>query len=437
VCGGEMFDFSCLDWSEFNPTKRRGDAKGASRMQTTVSATATAMAIQTKMESATKTKEKAGKRAGKRMVKGKKNVRGVGIKKKKTRSMKKTVIVKRKRQNTNAKRINANKEEMNGDNDEELEQQNSETEDPPLQFHELSVDEQRAYSQLQEFFNTTDIIDTWIKAMNTKEQENNSMFSGRLLDFCLTNYVKDHDARYFLLFDKRKKPIDANSTVSNAWKGARPSTFYETMDEMFNAARLAKRELTHDDWMEFDLMSEYKMMIRRHRKFFFDLFRRGPKFNFEYLTADGQTRSTITTFCQLTFFRWAACFQLHSYWQHHHLEVRTHYHQLSEEFGNINARKKETVLYSRAYSMKQIAKPIRSYDCVVDDAIRGNVAMDGAEMALTTTTTSSPSLSQSFKMWQQRTIGAEPVFENTLYAQHSVSLNHQRMQQTFHLLPSY
>lgn len=240
-----------------------------------------------------------------------------------------------------------------------------EDDDPPLTFSELTPDEQKLYLELLAFFNTTSIIDSWVKPMISKEQENNSMFSGRLLDFCLTNYVKDHDARYFLLFDKRAvaTTADADDATTPEWgAGARPSRYFETLEELLATAKQEGRTVIHKlDWLEFDLMSEYKMMIRRYCKVFFDLFRRGAKFHFNYLTPTGEKRSTVTTFCQLTFFRWAACFQLHEYWNRHHQEVRNYYQQMAEDFDAINARKKQTIMYSRAYNRMESAEPIRKY----------------------------------------------------------------------------
>jgi hypothetical protein len=294
--------------------------------------------------------------------------------------------------------------------------------------------------------------------MISKEQENNSMFSGRLLDFCLTNYVKDHEACYFLLFDKRDSSVRADDNEPTWGKGARASTYFHTLDELLESARLSNRTVTVDDWMEFDLMSEYKIMIRRYRKLFFDLFRRGTWFHFEYTAQDGSAKTAVTTFCQLTFFQWAVCFQLKTYWEYNHDKVRTHYKQLDES-GDMNARKKQVVLYSRAHTLPQKARPFRTYAASsilaaeTSDAVesRGNGAGagggaggagggggaggaggDDTVAAAAGVGVSEDSHDESdhhhhsasvheYKLWSQESIGGQPVFSSAISAPHAAS----------------
>ena len=234
------------------------------------------------------------------------------------------------------------------------------------QVEELSRREQLLYRHFQTFFLTSDIPKTWIDPMISKQEEINNMYSGRLLDYFMTNYVKDHVARYFLLFD----PTDI---INDNHIGVLPSHYCNTWQELCELARERNVDMgQYNTWMEIDLQSEYSTMIRRHRKLHFDLFRRGKKFHFYYeLPMDNnstqeqeQEQHLVSTFCQLTFFWWAACIQLHRYWKQHYQDVRK-----CERSNNTNARKKQAILFDRAYTLKQLMPPIKVYPGIPYDQV--------------------------------------------------------------------
>jgi hypothetical protein len=58
-----------------------------------------------------------------------------------------------------------------------------------------------------------------------------------------------------------------------------------------------------DDDDDFNVHISYKAQLKSYKKRFFDPFRRGTKFNYQY-DKDDTTKKTLTTLGQLNFFRW-------------------------------------------------------------------------------------------------------------------------------------
>lgn len=214
----------------------------------------------------------------------------------------------------------------------------------------LSPHAQRVYAEFQRFFDGTDLPHELIEPMIQKQEEANPMYSGRLLLYFITNFVKDHDARYFLLLDKDDDEDghgDDDEGGKRRWR-RRGAQYYATLDDLRRAARDQGRVLKPDDWLDVDLQSEYATMIRRHQTVCFGLFRRGRRIQFRYRNSRGEDAVLVTTFCQLTFFWWASCIQLPTYWARHFERVRA-----TERQNKTNARNKHPVLFSHAYTMDQ------------------------------------------------------------------------------------
>lgn len=203
--------------------------------------------------------------------------------------------------------------------------------DVVLQFSDLNPIQQDHYRKYQRYFRRNPIIDTWIKPMVAKK-DCTGIHSGRLLEYFLKNYIKENSVRYYLWFEdyihndesgEKCDEYDEDGDMPYIHK-LPPSRFFETLDDLQAHVVNTGKKLTPFNWMQFDLLSEYRIMIHSFHQLEFDLFRRGPKLLFCYEKPDGAQSTIETTFCQLFFFMWASGCQLQSYWCKYHEQVRSY-----------------------------------------------------------------------------------------------------------------
>jgi hypothetical protein len=107
---------------------------------------------------------------------------------------------------------------------------------------------------------------------------------------------------------------------------------------MKHSATMQSLEVKNDDnTIElFDVKISYRARLNTHSKKYFDPFRRGPKFDYNYDKTD-KTKTVETTLCQLNFFRWLIMHNLLDYIEEHFEELSN----LSGKFNNIEKKKKE------------------------------------------------------------------------------------------------
>lgn len=87
----------------------------------------------------------------------------------------------------------------------------------------------------------------------------------------------------------------------------------------------------------FDVKISYRARLNTHSKKYFDPFRRGKRFDYNYDPKD-PTKTVETTLCQLNFFRWLIMHNLLDY-------VANHFNDLKQKMGlhnNVEKKKKET-----------------------------------------------------------------------------------------------
>lgn len=210
-----------------------------------------------------------------------------------------------------------------------------------------------ALVSFRRFFSTTPILHECAAKMHDKAEENNSLYSGRLVEWLFTHHSKDRVLVYFLLFDR----VDTTDVPDVPQDTARKSKFFNTREELIAEATRQGREfpLSPDEWMEVDLAAEYKLMIDRVQKKRFDLFRRkagGDKFPFVYTSIENGVTTyhyTDATVCHLAFFKWAECYRVFDFWKEHHREVSARVAALPREPVG-NARMKQIRLFAYAHT---------------------------------------------------------------------------------------
>lgn len=107
---------------------------------------------------------------------------------------------------------------------------------------------------------------------------------------------------------------------------------------MKHSATMQSLEVKHDDGTVelFDVKISYRARLGTHSKKYFDPFRRGPKFDYNYDKTD-KTKIVETTLCQLNFFRWLIMHNLLEYIEEHFEELSN----LSGKYNNNEKKKKE------------------------------------------------------------------------------------------------
>jgi len=107
---------------------------------------------------------------------------------------------------------------------------------------------------------------------------------------------------------------------------------------MKHSATMQSLEIINEDGKKelFDVKISYRARLSTHSKKYFDPFRRGRKFDYQYDNTD-KTKTVETTLCQLNFFRWLFMHDLLDY-------VEDRFDDLKNKMGTYNVvekRKKE------------------------------------------------------------------------------------------------
>lgn len=107
---------------------------------------------------------------------------------------------------------------------------------------------------------------------------------------------------------------------------------------MKHSATMQSLEITNVDGNTelFDVKISYRARLNTHSKKYFDPFRRGRKFDYQYDKADN-TKTVETTLCQLNFFRWLFMHDLLDYVEEHFEELKNR----MGTFNNVEKKKKE------------------------------------------------------------------------------------------------
>jgi hypothetical protein len=121
---------------------------------------------------------------------------------------------------------------------------------------------------------------------------------------------------------------------------------------MKNSATMEPLEVINDDGKNelFDVKISYRARLNTHSKKYFDPFRRGRKFDYQYDKTD-KTKVVETTLCQLNFFRWLIMHNLLDY-------VEEHFEALKNRMGTFNTveKKKKEVKKEKEKIKKTILK---------------------------------------------------------------------------------
>jgi hypothetical protein len=107
---------------------------------------------------------------------------------------------------------------------------------------------------------------------------------------------------------------------------------------MKHSATMQSLEITNADGNTelFDVKISYRARLNTHSKKYFDPFRRGRKFDYQYDKND-KTKIVETTLCQLNFFRWIFMHDLLDYIEDHFEELKNR----MGTFNNVEKKKKE------------------------------------------------------------------------------------------------
>lgn len=102
----------------------------------------------------------------------------------------------------------------------------------------------------------------------------------------------------------------------------------------YSATMMALDFVNSDGKIElFDVKISYRARLNTHSKRYFDPFRRGRKFDYEYDKTD-KSRAVETTLCQLNFFRWMFMHDLMDY-------VEENFEELKNKMGSYNTQEKK------------------------------------------------------------------------------------------------
>lgn len=102
----------------------------------------------------------------------------------------------------------------------------------------------------------------------------------------------------------------------------------------YSATMMALDFVNADGKVElFDVKISYRARLNTHSKKYFDPFRRGRKFDYEY-DKDDKSNYVETTLCQLNFFRWMFMHDLIDY-------VEEHFEELKNKMGSYNIQEKK------------------------------------------------------------------------------------------------
>jgi hypothetical protein len=121
---------------------------------------------------------------------------------------------------------------------------------------------------------------------------------------------------------------------------------------MKHSATMESLEVTNDSGnIElFDVKISYRARLNTHSKKYFDPFRRGPKFDYQYDKND-DTKTVETTLCQLNFFRWLIMHNLLNY-------IKEHIDVLQQKSGKYNnaVKKKKEIKKEKEKEKKNVIK---------------------------------------------------------------------------------
>jgi hypothetical protein len=119
---------------------------------------------------------------------------------------------------------------------------------------------------------------------------------------------------------------------------------------MKHSATMPALEITNDDGTVTysDVKISYKARLDTHSKKYFDPFRRGARFDYQYDTND-PTKTVETTLCQLNYFRWIITLGLLKY-------IEEHEDQLKNKMSTFNASEKKKKEVKKENAKKKTIK---------------------------------------------------------------------------------
>lgn len=123
---------------------------------------------------------------------------------------------------------------------------------------------------------------------------------------------------------------------------------YSSTIESLDIIRNNKKEL-------FDVKISYNAQLKSHSKKYFDPFRRGTRFDYNYDIND-KTKIIETTLCQLNFFMWIFSNKLMDY-------VEKNFKFLKEKMGNYEKKKKEI----KKKEIKEKKKIVKKKKTIIKD----------------------------------------------------------------------
>lgn len=122
-------------------------------------------------------------------------------------------------------------------------------------------------------------------------------------------------------------------------------------------------KIDDNDEDEFNVHISYKAQLKSYRKGFFDPFRRGKKFYYNY-DKDDKSKVTLTTLGQLNFFRWAFANKIIK----HISENRDHIASVISKWDKDSLKRRR--LYKK--SPKTVSKKIETYKKKPDKIVPQN-----------------------------------------------------------------
>lgn len=119
---------------------------------------------------------------------------------------------------------------------------------------------------------------------------------------------------------------------------------------MKHSATMPALEITNPDGTVTysDVKISYKARLDTHSKKYFDPFRRGARFDYQYDTTD-PTKTVETTLCQLNYFRWIIMLGLLKY-------IEEHEDQLKNKMSSFNASEKKKKEVKKENAKKKTIK---------------------------------------------------------------------------------
>lgn len=218
----------------------------------------------------------------------------------------------------------------------------------------ISIADDEAVSELGSRFSEESTNYSGKTVNNDDDDDNEEDIIISIKDFT-SNEVSRYKTldRFFKKLDVKKKElmvdiINKNSDISLRILDKFVTKYCSKMNTSY--------QLDKDSEDEFNVHISYKAQLKSYRKKFFDPFRRGTKFYYNYDKSD-ENKKTLTTLGQLNFFKWAFSNKIIDYVEKHRHDIVKVISRWDKD--NVKTKDKTSVVKKRVVKPeRKVSEPI-------------------------------------------------------------------------------